>query len=197
MGQPLCLEKIKPNSIPSTTATPQDCQRHTHRDQDLEGAVHDLDVPILQGTAYHRDVGMAIQPFDPRHWSLLPYTARTVFTPPWLVPGDVECQEFAVLKRIVAKRSPFTIRTSDMLSDGGHTKINGKPEISKDPHPQEMIAQIKIHWLYVPRKRFTGTLLWWEPFLRQSCNTLTKLFHHHVAHFGTTTEQLLNQKDSL
>lgn len=109
MDQPLCLEKIKPNSIPSTTATPQDCQRHTYRDQDLEGAVHDLDVPILQGTAYHRDVGMAIQPFDPRHWSLLPDTARTIFTPPWLVPGDVECQEFAVLKRKVAKRSPFTM----------------------------------------------------------------------------------------
>lgn len=125
--------KNKTKQHPSTTATPQDCQRHTHRDQDLEGAVHDLDVPILQGTAYHRDVGMAIQPFDPRHWSLLPYTARTIFTPPWLVPGDVECQEFAVLKRKVAKRSPFTIRVSDMLSDGGHNKINGKPEISKIP----------------------------------------------------------------
>lgn len=39
----------------------------THRDQDLEGAVHDLDVPVLQGAADHGDVGMAVQPFDARH----------------------------------------------------------------------------------------------------------------------------------
>lgn len=132
----LCAwKKIKPNSISSTIATPQRSQQCTHRNQDLEGAVHDFDVPILQGTAYHRDVGMAIQPFDARHWSLLPYTARTIFTPPWLVPGDVESQEFTVLKRKVAKRSPFTIRVSDMLPDGGHIKkkINGKPKVSKIP----------------------------------------------------------------
>lgn len=114
--------KKNPNSISSTIATPWQSWRRTHRDQDLEGAVHDLDVPILQGTADHRDVGMAIQPFDARHWSLLPYTARTIFTPPWLVPGDVERQEFTVLKRKVSKRSPFAVRTSDVLSDGGHIK---------------------------------------------------------------------------
>lgn len=122
MGQPPCLEKNQPNSISSTIATPWQSWRRTHRDQDLEGAVHDLDVPILQGTADHRDVGMAIQPFDARHWSLLPYTARTIFTPPWLVPGDVERQEFTVLKREVSKRSPFAVRKSDVLSDGGHIK---------------------------------------------------------------------------
>lgn len=40
----------------------------THqRNQDLEGAVHDLNVPILQRTAYHGDIGMAIQSCDARH----------------------------------------------------------------------------------------------------------------------------------
>ena len=37
------------------------------RDQDLEGAVHDLNILILQGTAYHRDTGMAMQSCDARH----------------------------------------------------------------------------------------------------------------------------------
>lgn len=37
------------------------------RDEDLEGAVHDLDVAVLQGTADDRDVGMVIQPLDARH----------------------------------------------------------------------------------------------------------------------------------
>lgn len=85
--------------------------------------MHDLDVAVLQGTADDGDVGMVIQPLDARHGSLLPYTARAIFTPPGLVPGDVECQELAVLKRKVAKSSPFTLRVSDMLSDGGHIKI--------------------------------------------------------------------------
>lgn len=82
--------------------------------------MHDLDVPVLQGTAYHRDVRMAVQSFDARHRSLLPYAAGTIFTPPRLVPGDVKCQEFAVLRRRVAKRSPLTPRASDVLPDGGH-----------------------------------------------------------------------------
>lgn len=88
----------KQNSISPITAALWHSQHCTHRNQDLEGAVHDLNVPILQGTAYHRDIGMAIQSCDARHWSLLPYTARTVFTPPRLVPGDVKRQELTVLK---------------------------------------------------------------------------------------------------
>lgn len=69
---------------------------HAHRHQDLQGAVQDFHVAVLQNAADTRHQGLATGGLEAGHW-LLSLTAGAMLTPPGVVPGEVECQELAVL----------------------------------------------------------------------------------------------------
>lgn len=152
----------KENSISSITIALWHSQHCTHRNQDLEGAVHDLNVPILQRTAYHGDIGMAIQTCDARHWSFLPYTTRTVFTPPRLVPGDVKCQELTVLKNC-KDISIYSESIWHAVLKSMETKFFDIPTLKKCYHRSKYIGLIFIIKKYPDKKNRShamGVLFW-------------------------------------
>lgn len=74
------------------------CFGVTYRDEDLEAAVEDFDVLVLQQAAHDGYIGLCIRTALSAGGDLSSDTSRPVLAPPGVVCRDVKGQEVAVLK---------------------------------------------------------------------------------------------------